>query len=303
MSDSNQTLEGANSSPAEILTRAEAFIWRNARLVDRHLFAHLFHDGPREPVLATLRAYQNADGGFGNALEPDKRDPHSQPVDCEVALHILDDVDGFGDPMVTRLCDFLLTITTPEGGIPFALPSVRAYPRAPWWEVPDDPPAAINPTAAIAGLLLKHGVSHPWVETASTFCWQAIEASDSEWFHELVPMVTFLEYTPDRERAARELQRIVGRIEEKQLVALDPNAEGYVFPPLLWAPTPQSYLRRLFSDDVIATHLDALIAKQQPDGGWPISWEAISPAVELEWRGWLTVRTLDTLRAYGRLEG
>ena len=57
----------------ERLGRAREFIWRNGRLLDRHLFACLFDGGQREPVLAALRAYQNADGGFGNALEPDKR--------------------------------------------------------------------------------------------------------------------------------------------------------------------------------------------------------------------------------------
>jgi hypothetical protein len=287
---------------ADILTRAEDFIWKNARLLDRLCFIHLFKNGPREPVLAALRAYQNTDGGFGNALEPDKRVPHSQPVDCEMALHILDDVDGFDDPMVQRMCDFLATITTEEGGVPFALPSVKAYPRASWWDAPDDPPAAINPTAAIVGLLLKHDVQHPWTSTASAYCWRAIEASDSEWFHDLMPIATFLQHAPEHERAERELQRILRRVEEKQLVALDPDAEGYVFPPLTWAPTPASPFSPLFSPETIEQHLDALVARQQPDGGWPISWGTISPAVELEWRSWVTVGALQTLRAYGRLE-
>src|SRR5438876_529634 len=48
---------------AERLAAARDFIWRNGRLLDRHLFAHLFDGGPREPVLAALRPYQNDDGG------------------------------------------------------------------------------------------------------------------------------------------------------------------------------------------------------------------------------------------------
>jgi hypothetical protein len=35
--------------------------------------------------------------------------------------------------------------------------------------------------------------------------------------------------------------------------------------------------------------------------GWPINWTAVSPACELEWRGWMTVQRLKTLKAYGRL--
>ena len=80
---------------------------RNARLLDRHLFAYLLDGAPSEPAIDALRAYRNADGGFGNALEPDKRCPDSHPVDTEVALGILDFVDGFNDPTVGALCDWL----------------------------------------------------------------------------------------------------------------------------------------------------------------------------------------------------
>src|SRR5439155_9887030 len=139
--------------------RAADFIWKNARLLDRQRFAHHFRGASATPVVAALRAYQNADGGFGNALEPDKRCPDSQPVDVEVAFRVLDELGDetvWRDPLIARALEFLATITTPEGGIPFVLPSVRAYPRAPWWNADDHPPASPNPTAAIVGLLRKH---------------------------------------------------------------------------------------------------------------------------------------------------
>ncbi len=46
---------------------------------------------------------------------------------------------------------------------------MNLYPYADWWTVEDNPPASLNPTAAIAGLLLKHGVQHPWIESASQY--------------------------------------------------------------------------------------------------------------------------------------
>ena len=107
---------------APAFTRARDFVVRNARLIDRRLFAHLFEDAPRQPVLDALRAYRNPDGGFGNALEPDKRCPESQPVDAEVALGILDLVGGSDDPMVHDACDWLDRNADASGGLPFALP-------------------------------------------------------------------------------------------------------------------------------------------------------------------------------------
>jgi hypothetical protein len=288
----------------DILERAEDFIWRNARLLDRHRFAYLFGRGSREAVIAALGVYQNDDGGFGNALEPDKRCPDSQPVDVEVALRILDEV-GFDDPLadaiMRRACDFLSMVMTPEGGVPFVLPSVRGYPRVPWWNTDDDPPASINPTAAIAGILLKNDTCHAWVGQATEFCWRKIATSETTDVHELACIFTFLEHCPDRARTEAEFARIAERMLAAGVVALAPEAPGYVWKPLDFAPTPESICRRLFDDDVIAAHLDALIARQQPDGGWPISWEPPSPMAELEWRGFVTIAAMKTLRAYGRL--
>lgn len=283
--------------------QAATFIWSNARLLDRRLFEYLFLQGSREPVLAALRPYQNADGGFGNALEPDLRAPVSQPVPVEMAFHVLDMAEAFGaaDDIVERACDYLATITTPEGGVPVALPSIRDYPRAPWWQAEDDPPASLNPTAALAGLLYKHGKRHPWLDSATRYCWRAIAATETTEFHDLMPVLTFLEHVPDRARAERELERLAERMRRPGVITYETDAEGYVKGPLDWAPRPQSSCRRLFSDDTLATHLAALAARQQADGGWPISWSPVSPACETEWRGWVTIEALLTLRAYGAL--
>ncbi len=280
------------------LQNAQNFIWLNARLIERYLFTCLFDNSSKEPLLTALRAYQNADGGFGNALEPDKRCPSSQPQDIEIALHILDAINAMHDPMVVRACDYLVTITTADGGIPYALPSVNAYPHTPWWTVEDNPSASLNPTAAIVGLLLKHGIQHPWIETASNFCWREIAGTDTTEFHTLMPVITFLEHTSDRSRAEQELQRIASHLMQPGVIELDPDAEGYVQKPLDWAPTPQSSCRRLFDDETIKKHLIALANQQQADGGWPISWETISSAVEAEWRGRKTIEVLRTLDAY-----
>lgn len=283
--------------------RAQNFIWANARLLERRIFEALFLGGPREMVVTALTAYQNPDGGFGSALEPDKRDPHSQPVDFERALQMLDMVGGLTDPQVHKdllpACDWLETVTTPEGGVPFAMPTARQYPHAPWWGVDDNPPASLNPTADLVGLLLKAGVRHPWIERASAYCWKAIEETETEQYHDLMPIISFLENTPDdRARAERELARIEERMRKPGMVAYEVDAHGYVKKPLDWSPTPGSYLRRLFDDATISAHLDALAARQLEDGSWPITWDPISPAVGIEWRGWTTIEALHTLRSF-----
>jgi hypothetical protein len=287
---------------ADALEAAERFIWLNARVIDRLRFAHLFRDGAAAPVVAALRPYQNPDGGFGNALEPDFRGPVSQPATIDVALRVLDEAGALDDPMAAQACDYLAGITTPDGGVPFVLPSVRAYPRAPWWQPEgDQPPGNLLPTASIAGLLLARGVRHPWVERATRFCWRAIDRLGDTNPYQARAALAFLDDTPEHDRAEQAFARIGPKILEQGLVALDPAATGEVHSPLDFAPEPDSLARRLFADEVIETHLDALVAAQRDDGGWTFNWPVWTPVVEPEWRGAITIEMLKRLRSYGRL--
>lgn len=72
--------------------------------------------------------------------------------------------------------------------------------------------------------------------------------------------------------------------------------------PLHLAPRPDSPWRALFTEDAIEGHLDRLQRDQQPDGGWPLTWEPPGLASTLEWRGIETLRALRVFVAYGRLE-
>ena len=278
---------------------ARTFILGNARLLDRRRFAFRFEDGGAADVVTALRPYQNADGGFGNALEPDLRGPESEPVPLEHALQTLDEVGDFDAQIVQRSCDWLSTVTTESGGIPFVLPGVVDSPHAPWW-VPTGKPS-LNPTAGIAGLLHKHDVKHPWLSAATTYCWDALSESVGDLGpDDAISVLGFLEYAPDRERALEAFERVAERI-LADLVVLDPSATGYVKTPLDFAPHPDRLAARLFDDTTIARHLDVVSSRQEDDGGWPITWEPPSAAAVLEWRGFVTFKSLELLDNYGRL--
>jgi hypothetical protein len=277
---------------------AEQFMLREGRLLERRLFAWRFGNRSAEAVVSALLAFRNDDGGFGNALESDLRGPSSQPVPLERALEILDEVDRFDTEVARRACEWLVSLSKDDGGVPFVLSSVEEGPHAPWWESNGE--SYVNPTAGIAGLLHKHGVEHEWLAPATAYCFDALAELSHVGPDDAISVLTFLEHVPDRARADDVFERLGDRI-LTELVALDPAAEGYVKTPLEFAPHPDRLGRRLFDDATIETHLDALEAKQQDDGGWPITWEPPSTAAVSEWRGVWTFKSLSVLRNYGRL--
>jgi len=287
----------------DCLNKARPFVMMHGRQLERSLFQHLFDGGSAESVHMALREYINPDGGYGKALEPDVRCSDSYPAAVDTAFEILELTGGMANSniqmyMVHPACDFLETITTPEGGVPFSLPVVNTYPHAPWWECEENPPASLNPTAAIAGRLRWFGINHTWAEPAVAFCRKAIEGNESKQFHDLMPVITFLESLVCDSWADEQLARLAVRISRPGVVEMDPQASGYVKMPLDWAPFSQSFCRPLFDDAIISRHLAALAARQQADGGWLITWQALSSDAEMEWRGWVTIRALRTLRSY-----
>ncbi len=132
---------------------------------------------------------------------------------------------GPDDAVLARVLDFLPTITTPEGGVPFVLETVADAPRAPWWNTDPDPPATLNPTASITGLLYKFGVTYPWLKTATGYVWAQLEVLRDSDLHTLLSVLMFLEAVPERERAERTLERLADEI--LRHTTLETDAEGY----------------------------------------------------------------------------
>jgi len=277
------------------LARAAEFMRLDGRLIDRRRFALHFLGGPAAPVVAALRAYENPDGGYGHALEPDLRGEGSQPVPAQHALQFLHEAGADDDPAVARVGDYLASISRDDGGVPFVLPSVRDTPHGPWWRTPDDPPGSINPTGTLAGMLHRARSGHPWLGPADAFCWRYLEGLDTEpGAYDVLAVLTFLDHVPDRERAEAAFARV------RDILAAGAGSDHQ--DALDFAPAPGGYGHRLFGAEVIGARLDALVDAQADDGGWDIAFPSWTPVTRPEWRGFVTVERLLTLRAYGRLK-
>lgn len=137
------------------------WIHRNARPIELARWQYAFENGSKEAVLEALAVYQNADGGFGNALEPDGWNPDSSPYTTMYAMGIIQEI-GWTDrnhPIIQGIFRFL------ESGVHcqddqwiFCIPTNDQYPRAPWWTYSEETNRveSAGVTAQIAGFLLTY---------------------------------------------------------------------------------------------------------------------------------------------------
>jgi hypothetical protein len=286
------------------LARGREYVYRNARLLERYQFACLFDRGDADTVVRAAQAYQNEDGGFGNAIEPDMRGPHSQPLAVDMAFRILDSIGRLNGETAGAALDWCHSVTAPDGGIPWVLPVVAEYAHAPWWQPADPPEGSVGATGSILHMALKNRIDHPLIPPCLDFLRSRLadpQEADLE-FHMIRPAVEALALTGDDSDGTL-AEKAGALIRERGLIAATEQAkdEPYAHTPLHWASRPDSAWRRLLSDEEIARDLDALTVRQEDDGSWPLGFPLTSPAAEFEWRGAFTIRALVTLQAFGKL--
>lgn len=68
------------------IQKAKQFIISNARPLELAWYRAVFEGGPKGAVVEELKKFQNPDGGFGNALEPDNWNPNSTPITTNDAI-------------------------------------------------------------------------------------------------------------------------------------------------------------------------------------------------------------------------
>ena len=175
-------------------SRALAYLREYGRLVEAAWLASILGEGSRDDLIEALATYQNPDGGFGLALEPDIASPLSQPFAARLALHVISSSNlPTTHPVIQALESWLVT-TQDEDGC-WRLPSgLSDHPMAPWfagWTFP-----SLNPALCLAGAMrqlalgtatTQDRVTHLFAQLAS------VEEAESGEFYSVLP---YAEYVP-----------------------------------------------------------------------------------------------------------
>jgi len=302
---------------AERFEAARAFIEREGRPLEVALLRQGMGVGGAEAVLEALAAFQNPDGGFGHGLETDMTSPASTAIATSIGLRLLIRVGApAGHPMVAGALRWLDDNLDRELGVWWIVgPGVELAQHAPWWGwsvdmIGSDSIAGaklgfgFNPTAELLGQLYHYGsptTSAVTVIAERRMRQTVAETPVIESAYDLKCAIRLAE-TP---QTPADLRGALTTLVRGSTAAHDPNDEHA--PVLELATRPDSLVADLVADRVDGAVAD-LIAGQQPDGGWTTFWDwsfvdaAAWAKAQRDARGWITRETIETLRAWGRVE-
>jgi len=288
--------------------KASSFILNHARELDKAMFRYEFENGSADEVLLALKGYQNADKGFGNALEPDLRCRESSALATTIALQYLSRIRcDTKEDLVKESFEYLLnTFDEVHNGWAIIPEAANHAPRAIWWNYNGFQEHWGNPNAEIIGYFYEYrNLVEPDFLSKLT---EEVEdhlnnkSSLSE-MHELFCYIRLLDRLP------RELQtQFVPKIEQfigNCVIQKPAERTGYCAVPLQIVDSPSSCFYYLYND-VLSEDLDSLIHTQTDEGAWLPNWtwgryEQEWEAAKQEWKGYLTLSNLLVLRNFNKI--
>lgn len=304
---------------------ARSYLLTHGRPIDQAMFRYRFEAGPAQAVSEALKPFANSDGGFGHAIEPDLRNHASSALATSVALQYARLAGlSFQNPLLAKTISYLLGTAKPHqpsGGMGWLIISdaIRTsnIPSAPWWSrtlSDGERSDLLNPSAEMLGYLIEaQQAGHEDTrldETIASITRMVLhdidKRDDTLDGHDLLCCMRLLK-TPGLPADLQ--QAVTDRLirDAPQAMLTDPAMWGaYGLMPLSLFPEPDDDLAATLGQPLIDANLDYEIDRQQPNGSWQPFWDwgpnnAAWDKAKAEWSSELTLKTLMTLRAYGRL--
>jgi hypothetical protein len=257
-------------------------VFRYARALDVARWNYHFEDGSEREVLKALAVYKNADGGYGHGIEPDNQNPHSTPMGAWAAVRVLRELQfpEIADNLMEDLRNYLLHTDAFDGTRwQRTVPSNNDWPRAPWWEHNPDEAPTVNPTAELAGFLLRTAKCGTRAYTSGEHILSQIlpdlKVEELE-AHELVNVVALLE---DVQAVGREYLLPEGfpeRVAEQVHKTIEQNTDAYT--ETAYIISPKFYIHGKQSPyyennkDICTFYAKYLEDSVGPDGAWGLTW-------------------------------
>ncbi|RAK11222.1 hypothetical protein C8C77_103210 [Halanaerobium saccharolyticum] len=304
---SNQSFKTINKKLKEI-----------ARPLDIAHFNYHFQQGDKQALITEIKKFQNKDGGFGNALEPDFRLPLSTPMATSIGLRLLKMVDNSqsAQKIIKKAITYLEESYNKDRNGWYAVrKEVNDYPHTPWWHFDKEEQMTVidkswgNPSAELLAYLLRYRDYVKQIDLNSLVK-QAVKNIQHKKEHESENEIyCYLKLYEEADTKTK--SPLKGSIAEgiKQMIEYDQEKwQEYVPLPLDFVPSPEQE-RFGVSESKIKSNLDFYVelieankeSLIKPPWGANFYKEGLKDAYQ-EWQGKLTLDILIRLDNYGRIE-
>ena len=289
-----------------------------ARPLDIAYFNYHFQQEDKDALIAEIKKFQNKNGGFGNALEPDFRLPLSTPMATSIALRLLKMVDSSQSArkIIKKAITYLeKSYDKDRNGWYAVRKEVNDYPHTPWWHFDEEEQMTVidkswgNPSAELLAYLLRYRDYVKQIDLNSLVK-RAVKNIQHKKEHESENEIyCYLKLYEEADTKTK--SQLKGSIAEgiKQLIEYDQDKwQEYVPLPLDFVPSPE---RERFgvSESKIESNLDFYVelieankeSLIKPPWGASFYKKGLKDAYQ-EWKGKLTLDILIKLDNYGRIE-
>jgi len=283
------------------------FILQNARPLELAVYKYLFESGSTQAVINELLKFQNADGGFGNALEPDSFNPNSSPIATNDAIITLCRVNALNKESnivkgIIRYLESRDSFDENKKRWLFAIDSNKDYPHAIWWEKKGDGISGFNPSISLATFLICYGnrtsLYEEIIKEGFDFLENAKEVSGDSLKCFLLTYVflktngisDIIDLEHFKDLLCKAVDNSICKDVSKYGVEYVPMPSNFFSGTYLDFITPET-------KTLIAAEKDVLGKLQMEDGGFDITWKWYTPYPEFEqarawWRPRITIEKL-----------
>src|SRR3989344_1811847 len=281
----------------ESFEKAKKWILDNGRPLEKARLHFYFDGGDVKTIHLELEKFQNKDGGFGHALEPDLRTPDSSVLATSLAFQISRSLPSAVQYLLnnydTNVSSWRIIPETAEN-----------YPHAPWWNQLNREDYFsgfhLNPTAEILGYLPKFD------SELGEMILRKLKNLEEIEMHDFLCCKRLSESKILPENFQQSLILELDRLLSTCVVTDSSKWSGYGLRPIQVADSPDSiYLIKLQKS--VEENLDYEIDHQDDSGVWlPVwTWQGEFPdeweTAKKEWTGIITLEKLLILKRFGRI--
>ncbi len=267
----------------KVFRKSREFIYRNARPLDLALWRYEFENGSRNDVVEILSFYQNQDGGFGHAIEPDFWNINSSPIATWKAIQILNEICiDRNEIVIEKIIEYLDSGKDFENGKWYnTIESNNDYPHAVWWGCKNGRgETSDNPTVSLAGFALKYAEkgSALYKKAVDIIKLSAREFIDSPCgeMHTLAVMLEMYEYCKtidgfDLFDLSKFGSILYDMIEKAVCTDTEKWYKEYVCMPSFFFNKNKAVFD-IVDPDFCKKEGDMIIKRQLDDGSYPVTW-------------------------------